>query len=1359
MESAITGAVNSLSRHSSSDKEDDKPVPESVDHDTFKIPTSLPTLSTTDEGDEKVNTNRDGTNNEHGSEQTNIQLEESSEKIDGMQDLPSLADVQADSNPFEFDFSPRDDQISADVMPLAPHNSTHLENSVENNNNIHEQSDSVGSSQNSEPAHIYENNEHVAEDLQINSATNTDNKTENTRNSIQETTEESNSDNHGNNEITLSINITNNKQNSDSAQTVNDSIFPKDIDQNEKLEQPDNDNTKNAIEEIPRVLEDKITDASGMDRSSDDKRDGNDNFKPNPIENEHDATEKSFFTVNAEHTKGSSLRRDSNSNNDKDNTAITGDTLKKWKNTDQVNDNEEANNSTDFGFPDLDKSNVSFDSLPNEKEDKHQENVSEMLTGQDGHKDNSLENIGRKELTNEVSSPSKLKSTDQIASPSSNDDISQLEIMNNKNTDDGKKLDHIPEIRAEDSTKNEDKNNTTNINAKTEDDDKKLDLPDALDHDQLVTLLELDDKHSNIFEDSEMLDEEEELEQLESEIPNTKHNSASMETDKVKAFNDIPVNTQDLQENNADNENPQLNKTVAADNHIKVEPSQPGGIIKREESVDSTKDKTQQPVTKTPPLSPINEEDISPNQHVPGIKSDQQNLQKSSSANQTSGSSTTQPNKESATDTPASIINEKNSLLYPKRQNSLTPMVFQPHQIKELIQRPPNADQGNVGSNTTSDTTASQPTIFAYARLDFESFTFYVQTLHAIIGRRSENDYSHKVDVNLGPSKSISRRHAQIFYNFGTGRFELSIIGKNGAFVDDTFVERGNTVPLKNKTKIQIGQIPFQFILPEPDILPTPKKNETKKTQEKAKAKEPMKPDPKKVIKQDVTSANKQAETKPKPKQAAAPKPKKVVKSPKKVYTPEEIPPEYREKPSLSYSAMLTVCIRKFSKEKGMSLSEIYAGIRELYPYFKYCPDGWQSSVRHNLSLNKSFRKISKEGKGWLWGLDEEFIAERDKLKQQQNSAAASRANTPVNKVAKTETTAPKKPSPKPTTSTNAKVTKKQNISQTLAANRATSPKNQATDDHQRTMKYLQEQLVILTKDRKGLSKQVIANILTQALAMTINQVTQAAKNKGISGNPLTALMDKNPQHLNLILAAAVNAATAKITNGEVKQLVNLPSINQNKPATQQVRPTKQENKKPPAKQTTTQKASKPPTPQTKAKSGSSFDPTSLSKFFQPKQAARTISAVPTADVKSIPAKRTVGGSVVNKKVTENESSSSSGSSSSEDDSSSDDSSSSGSDDSDSDSSSGSDDSSSGESDSDDSDSSSDDSNDESSSEDENDEDDAAENERKKLKTQESVIESLLQHDNDGAFDLDEAVAQLDDDAVGELDDVHSLEF
>lgn len=75
-----------------------------------------------------------------------------------------------------------------------------------------------------------------------------------------------------------------------------------------------------------------------------------------------------------------------------------------------------------------------------------------------------------------------------------------------------------------------------------------------------------------------------------------------------------------------------------------------------------------------------------------------------------------------------------------------------------------------------------------------------------------------------------------------------------------------------------------------------------------------------------------------------------------------------------------------------MSLSEIYAGIRELFPYYKYCPDGWQSSVRHNLSLNKSFRKVSKEGKGWLWGLDEEYIAERERQKKKQSEIAVAKA-------------------------------------------------------------------------------------------------------------------------------------------------------------------------------------------------------------------------------------------------------------------------------------------------------------------------------------------------------------------------------
>ena len=619
------------------------------------------------------------------------------------------------------------------------------------------------------------------------------------------------------------------------------------------------------------------------------------------------------------------------------------------------------------------------------------------------------------------------------------------------------------------------------------------------------------------------------------------------------------------------------------------------------------------------------------------------------------------------------LFMEKSLMEQQQRKNSIIPGMFHTNDLHPKINQleslgehgnslirsnnglsPLEAADPNLLSGLNPGTTGvpdEQPTIFAYARLDFQNFTFYVQTLHAIIGRRSENDTTHKVDVNLGPSKSISRRHAQIFYNFGTGRFELSIIGKNGAFVDDNFVERGKTVPLTNKTKIQIGQIPFQFVLPDQEkngLEEDDKKAKgakgakaTKATAKKAKKapakkttvkKETAKKTPavkkdtatkKETTKKKDTAAKKEAGPKKKIPKTTVKKEKKPAKAPKKVYTLEEIPEQYRTKPVLSYSAMLTTCIRKNTTEKGMSLSEIYAGIRELFPFYKYCPDGWQSSVRHNLSLNKSFRKVSKEGKGWLWGLDESYIAEREQQKQKQAEAAKAKQEAAQARQEQQQQQKAKKANSK------ASATKKQSISQTLAANRSANNNASRASDHQRTMKYLQGQLMILTKDRKGLTKQVIANILTQALAMTINQVTQAAKNKGISGNPLTALMDKNPKHLNLILAAAVNAATAKVTNGKIKSLVSMnpstvekPKITTQQPNIQRSKGTNtstisQETKQVKNESTSKAKDNSDLEPESESLDNS-FDPTSLSRFFQPRQQSRATPASagkPTASI------------------------------------------------------------------------------------------------------------------------------------------------
>jgi pSer/pThr/pTyr-binding forkhead associated (FHA) protein len=133
----------------------------------------------------------------------------------------------------------------------------------------------------------------------------------------------------------------------------------------------------------------------------------------------------------------------------------------------------------------------------------------------------------------------------------------------------------------------------------------------------------------------------------------------------------------------------------------------------------------------------------------------------------------------------------------------------------------PVSEDKNLDPETSNPDTSSK--ISAYARLDFDNFTFFVQTLQVILGRKSNIDVDlqsnhHAVDVHLSSKKAVSRRHARIFYNFASQQFELSVLGRNGAFVDDMFVEKGITVPLNDGSKIQIGDIPFVFVLPSIEV-------------------------------------------------------------------------------------------------------------------------------------------------------------------------------------------------------------------------------------------------------------------------------------------------------------------------------------------------------------------------------------------------------------------------------------------------------------------------------------------------------------------------------------------------------------
>lgn len=512
--------------------------------------------------------------------------------------------------------------------------------------------------------------------------------------------------------------------------------------------------------------------------------------------------------------------------------------------------------------------------------------------------------------------------------------------------------------------------------------------------------------------------------------------------------------------------------------------------------------------------------------------------------------------------------------------------------------------------------------IQAYALLDFDNFTFYVQTMQILLGRLVEGDSTTaSLDIHLGPQKAISRRHAKIFYNFGHQRFEMTVLGRNGAFVDDAFVETGVTLPLRNGTRIQIGETRFRFILPDgadesdahagetstgeargagqggprvgagtahrspvsiaksPAAETIPSKTldpiEASKlkaafTDEKRRsdrvlargsdtghtpvAKPVLPPLPITSIPPvDMPPAELPAwladptQLPPLPALSELPLPsvggrvapgidpalsgvdpatspagsngKSRASRPargsrrrrKKVYRPEEIPEPYRQKPHCSYSDMILECLESPGADTGMSLSQIYQAIQDAHPYYKYCSEGWQSSVRHNLSMNGCFRKVAREGKGWLWGTDPVAVAERRRQQEEQRAQQMEQQRMRKERQAKRQA--------------------KRSKSKSTPKSGSRSPASQSPlpDNTKRALGYLQKELVRLTKNRKMYDRATTTQILTQALAMTIAQVNQAARNAGIQGSPLLTLIDRNPGHVTKILNAALNAATIQV--------------------------------------------------------------------------------------------------------------------------------------------------------------------------------------------------------------------------------------
>uniref|UniRef100_A0AAY4A396 Forkhead box protein N3 n=1 Tax=Denticeps clupeoides TaxID=299321 RepID=A0AAY4A396_9TELE len=96
---------------------------------------------------------------------------------------------------------------------------------------------------------------------------------------------------------------------------------------------------------------------------------------------------------------------------------------------------------------------------------------------------------------------------------------------------------------------------------------------------------------------------------------------------------------------------------------------------------------------------------------------------------------------------------------------------------------------------------------------------------------------------------------------------------------------------------------------------------------------------------------------------------------------PSDLPYDAKQnpncKPPYSFSCLIFMAIED-SPTKRLPVKDIYNWILEHFPYFANAPTGWKNSVRHNLSLNKCFKKVDKDrsqsiGKGSLWCIDPEY--------------------------------------------------------------------------------------------------------------------------------------------------------------------------------------------------------------------------------------------------------------------------------------------------------------------------------------------------------------------------------------------------
>lgn len=168
---------------------------------------------------------------------------------------------------------------------------------------------------------------------------------------------------------------------------------------------------------------------------------------------------------------------------------------------------------------------------------------------------------------------------------------------------------------------------------------------------------------------------------------------------------------------------------------------------------------------------------------------------------------------------------------------NLTAYKSQQHQglinaVVSVLQAP---NQPTMVSKQYSNERNVATEVQAYAKISGKDWTYYVKELEVSIGRNTDNAANLNaplpppssssngkkditINIDLGPAKVVSRKHAVIKFNMQHGGWELLVLGRNGAKVNFKRVQAGNSAPpvmLASGTILDIGGTQMMFILPD----------------------------------------------------------------------------------------------------------------------------------------------------------------------------------------------------------------------------------------------------------------------------------------------------------------------------------------------------------------------------------------------------------------------------------------------------------------------------------------------------------------------------------------------------------------